>query len=357
MKLLRPGLAQFSHWIDTVANVIVKLAGRLSQSRVVELVEGNGGQFTVRKRGARASSPPLAQLQIGDDRAVSASTEAAASLKGSRAEIVLQPSHFVFRQVELPRRASEFLDGIIRAQIDRLTPWSDKEAVFGWAKPVDVGSDKIAVTVAASSRTLVTPYVQAVSALGADSVLVLTTSEASDSDPAPITVFEQMARTRLEPQAVRRALAAILLIAVIAAASSIGAAYVIAGNLEARQDELVRRLADRRAALRASLNAENDTALSRLERRKHENPSTVLVLEALTKVLPDHTHVTELRIEGNKLQVIGVTRDAPSLIKLIEQSSYFTHATFFAPTTRSPSDPGDRFHIEARIASVPAPRT
>jgi general secretion pathway protein L len=185
----------------------------------------------------------------------------------------------------------------------------------------------------------------------------LTTPDASERDPALITVFEQMARTRLEPQTVRRAVAAILLIAVIAAVSSVGAAYVIAGNLEARQDELVRRLADRRAALRASVNAENDTALARLERRKHETPPTVLVIEALTKVLPDHTHVTELRIEGNKLQVIGVTRDAPSLIKLIEQSSYFTHATFFAPTTRSPSDPGDRFHIEARIAPVPAPRT
>jgi len=94
-----------------------------------------------------------------------------------------------------------------------------------------------------------------------------------------------------------------------------------------------------------------------LERRKFQTPSSVIVLEVLSQILPDHTYVTELRIEGDKLRVIGVTRDAPGLIRLIEQSPHFTRATFFAPTTRGPSDPGERFHIEAQIEPVFALRS
>ena len=60
------------------------------------------------------------------------------------------------------------------------------------------------------------------------------------------------------------------------------------------------------------------SAAQSLEQRKHTTPSSVIVLEALSAVLPDDTYVTELRIDGEKLQIVGVTSDAPSLIKLIE---------------------------------------
>ena len=73
------------------------------------------------------------------------------------------------------------------------------------------------------------------------------------------------------------------------------------------------------------------------------------MLEALSRVLPDHTYVTELHMAGSRLQISGITRDAPSLIPLIEQSRHFTRATFYAPTTRAPSDPGERFHIEMQV--------
>jgi general secretion pathway protein L len=89
-----------------------------------------------------------------------------------------------------------------------------------------------------------------------------------------------------------------------------------------------------------------------VEQRKRDAPSSVLILETLSRILPDQTYVTEFRLQDNKVRLTGITRDAPSLIGLIEQSGRFTRATFFAPTTRSPSVTGDRFHIEAVIKAV-----
>ena len=357
MRPIRRAVEELSRWIDVVANAVVALIGRFGQPRLVELVERETGTFSLRTGKADSVRVHGAALQISGEGSVSSSPDVAAALKDSRAEIVLQPSRFIFRRVEFPRRASEFLEGIIRTQIDRLTPWSANEAVFGWSTPTEISNDKIAVTVAATSRALVMPFVQAVSGFGVESTAVSTIPDAPEHGSHSIKVYEQTGRTASSLRAIRRALIIILVVAGLAAALSVGAAVVVAEDLAARQDEVARRLADRRQALRAAQDPGGHTPLSRLERRKHENPSSVIVLEALSQILPDNTFVTELRIEGNKIQVIGVTRDAPSLIRLIEQSSHFTHATFFAPTTRAPSDPGDRFHIEARISPLTTPRT
>jgi general secretion pathway protein L len=123
----------------------------------------------------------------------------------------------------------------------------------------------------------------------------------------------------------------------------------VGGNLAAQESELVQQISQRRAAIRAGGDGGDRSPVAALERRKYETPASVIVLDALSRILPDHTYVTELHLAGNKLQVVGITRDAPSLIPLIEQSQHFTRATFYAPTTRSASDPGERFHIEARV--------
>ena len=112
---------------------------------------------------------------------------------------------------------------------------------------------------------------------------------------------------------------------------------------------MARQILARRAAIRAGADGSDRSPVAALERRKYETPASVIVLDALTRVLPDHTYVTEMHLAGNKLQIAGITRDAPSLIPLIEQSQHFRRATFYAPTTRAPSDPGERFHIETRV--------
>lgn len=355
MTFLRNIGQALSRWLDCVAAWIVATYARLASAPGVRLTENKDGTFTVQATGKGA--PPPERLRIVNGEVVAAGAgNAAAMLKASRAELMLQPESFVFRPLELPRRATEFLDGIVRAQIDRLTPWSAENAAFGWSKPAEISNERVLVTVAATARTLVTPLVAAIARLGADSIAV-STLPPDAPDGVAIKVFDQRVRGALEVNRVRRLLATALLVAGVLAGAAI-AADVIAGNdIDARHADVTSRIAAQRAKLRAGGDAIRDSALAALERRRHETPSSVIVLEALSQILPDHTYVTELRIQGDKMQVVGVTRDAPSLIRLIEQSAHFTRATFFAPTTRSPSEPGEHFHIEARIEPVFTPHS
>jgi general secretion pathway protein L len=143
----------------------------------------------------------------------------------------------------------------------------------------------------------------------------------------------------------------LFLISGLTAAITMGYSAFALDGLDAEQQALSQKVAARRAALRTSPEFAA-SAQRMLERRKQSTPSNVIVIEALSQILPDHTYVTELRIEVDKLQIVGVTRDAAGLIGLIEQSPHFTRAKFYAPTTRTPGEPGERFHIEAQIKPV-----
>ncbi|MBR1130077.1 PilN domain-containing protein [Bradyrhizobium iriomotense] len=332
-------------WTGTVAGTIVAALERVVAPRLVRLVETATGAFAL--EAVKSENAPK-EITFEDGKFVGA--HLVQIVRGSRVEIVLQPTRFLFRPLELPARAADFLDGIVRAQIDRLTPWSATEAVFGCSPPVAHGSESITTEIAAAPRRLAMGYVEALMGFHPSAIAIVT--EAADGPR--IKVFEQKSRGAVDPVRLSRTLQAVLALAAVAAVTGSVAASYLAGSLSTQQSELERQITQRRAALRGSDGGER-SPLALLERRKYETPASVIVLESLSRLLPDHTYVTELHVAGNKIQIGGITRDAPSLIPLIEQSQHFTHATFYAPTTRSPSDPGERFHIEAQIEPRNAP--
>ncbi len=176
MKFLRPLVDAFSRWIDCVAATIVALFDRFGSRRRVTFVEEPDDTFAVHVHGdAKNSNPQVDRIRIANDSLVEALPPAlAASVRGSHAELVLLPSRFLFRPLELPKRAAEYLDGIVRSQIDRLTPWTANEAVYSWTAPVDASNDRIELTIAATARAKIAPYLRAITDLGAASVAVVT---------------------------------------------------------------------------------------------------------------------------------------------------------------------------------------
>jgi general secretion pathway protein L len=343
MKFLQTIGTIIGAWTASVAAAVIAAFDRTVSPRVVRLIEEDNGGFAV-EGTARSDNIPS---RIGFADGALTAPNLAQVFRGSRVEIVLQPKRFLFRPLELPARAADFIEGIVRAQIDRLTPWSASEAVFGCSAPAAVGTESVTTMIAATTRKVAMTYVEAVSPFHPASVAVCT--DIGERDAGRVKVYEQKARGHLDAARLSRMLSILLGVVAVAALVALVVSSYVGDSLGAQESELARQISARRAAIRAGSDGSDRSPIAALERRKHETPSSVIVLETLSRVLPDHTYVTELHLAGTKLQIVGITRDAPSLIPLIEQSQHFTRATFYAPTTRSPSDPGERFHIEVRV--------
>ncbi|MCA6110013.1 PilN domain-containing protein [Bradyrhizobium cenepequi] len=340
----------FEQWIAAVSGAVDSITDRLVRQRRIQLDENADGTFTASMKASKDSRAPTVlsfRMRHGTPEPP-LPAQWSAAFKGSRVEVQLPPDHVMTRLLDFPRQAADFLDGMIRSQVDRLTPWGAGEAVFGWSSPAPIADDRIEVAFSATSASQVDPLVQLAERLGAASVAIHAPA-AGGGALVQVKLLDKRLRSVAGPN-VPRSLRVALILTGVAAAASLFLSIYLGGSLQSEQEDVQRQILQRRAALRVDANGVA-SGIGLLAKRKQTTPSSVMVLEALSHVLPDTTYVTELRIEGDKVQVVGMTQDAPSLIRLMEQSPQFTRATFFAPTTRAANESGERFHVEANISA------
>ena len=135
----------FGAWIAAVAAAIRAVTARIVPQRRFLFVEGEGFGFTARVTSAgKGGLLPQASFHLVQGRPEPAlPPEWRAALRGSRIDILMRPDQVLFRTVDFPRQATDFLDGMIRAQIDRLTPWAAGEAVFGITQPAPIANERM----------------------------------------------------------------------------------------------------------------------------------------------------------------------------------------------------------------------
>ncbi|MGA9004575.1 MAG: hypothetical protein WB504_19105, partial [Pseudolabrys sp.] len=239
MKLLRQIIEAISFWIDSVAATINSIFERTRSHRRVRFVENEHDIFTLHLAdGGKNSNLPDQRVQISNGSIVETLPPKWLSiLRGSRIELVLQSSRFLFRPLELPKRAAEYLDGIVRSQIDRLTPWTANEAIFSWTQPTDAPNDRINLTIAATAQSMIAPYLRAVAGFNAASIVVSTAQSNLGPQAAPIRLLDQRVGSAVSVRRTRSILMAIFLLSGLSAAASIGFSAIASDNLGAEQQE------------------------------------------------------------------------------------------------------------------------
>jgi general secretion pathway protein L len=272
-----------------------------------------------------------------------------------RGIVVLEiPSkNVVVRRIAVPVQAREFVAGIIRNQIDRLSPWHSDQAVYGFETDVDAEDPAtLDVRVLIASRAVIDAAREEITPIGL-SVDRVVASWGNGGSAKAIVLWSRLVDVSPEYRARVHRNIGIGIAATIAACAAFSVwAVISAGLIRGNSEDVATRIDTLRHQLQSPVALQSAASLPPSEREwydKETSPSAVIVIEALSRALPDTAYLTELSLQNTTLRIVGLTGDAPPLIASLEHSGSLTGVHFFAPTTREPDGNHFKFHIEGRV--------
>jgi general secretion pathway protein L len=336
MDLLMRPQAVWTRWIEILAALVVGMREAWRARRALVLAFENKRLVI---RGATAASSP------GQGPA-----ELAAAARRHFVTLELPTDEIVVQHISVPVRAREFLSGVVRNQIERLSPWPVDQVVHGFdAAASRNDSETLDVSVLITPRANVERARGELAALGVTADRIAARTAASD---APVLLWSHHELgAGSGPDRMRRMIGAALL-AALAVSVGLSAWSLASASAISSQSEEV---AERAANLQRQLQGARPTsggAIDPAERAwsmKETAPSSVLLLETLSQALPDNAYLTELSLQKSVVRVVGLTSDAPALVAPLEKIGTLSEVHFFAPSTRGPDGSSFWFHIEARI--------
>jgi general secretion pathway protein L len=256
----------------------------------------------------------------------------------------------------LPATAERDLAAIMAHKIDVLTPWPADQVHVDQRIDARRPDGQLEVSLMAAPRGTVAAARQRLAALGLETRAV----DVVEDDPwAPPTfdLLHGLGAPRPGPGAA--GLLVWLLIVALTAGGVVAGHHILTRErlIDTRRGLLLaleQRLADL-PELRSGIEAlRSETRF--VGERQLAAASPLVVLETLSRVLPDGVWLTEVSLVGNALTIDGYADDATAVVALIEDSPLFGEARFRAPSTRErvPMPDGgerevSRFALSAKV--------
>lgn len=340
----------FEWWIGGLVEAVMRVVDLLGRRRKRIRLEPSEDGFRLVGPTPSTRIPVRVISEIGTPPHFEPA-DAARILKSRSVDVGMRPEAVLVRSLDpLPAESRVYLEGIVRHQLERLTPWLPADTLHvSRVTTMGPADPRLSVTVAATARSLHAPVIAAVRGAGAKDVRLVFEGPA-DTYAIPVDAGAgEIVRRKRTRQGVMAALGLLLLPALAAIGWFVYAQQEAQAQIAAAQDA-----ADaRRRVLMAAAAGHSPVSgaeVTEMIARKKNAPVAVLALENLSSALPDDTYVTEFRLGERRMRVSGVTHSVNDLVPAVEQAPIFAGAAFFAPTTRLPGSE-DQFHIDARWLS------
>lgn len=252
------------------------------------------------------------------------------------------------RRVDLPLAAERAPEGLLRYELDQLTPFRSNEIAWGWAVEArDIARKRLALRLLVVPRDSFRPLERLLSGAG----LLLESVEAPDSAGV-------LRRVPLRPEAEAASRAASQRRLGYGVACCAALAMVAVALPFAIQWRDIAAAEDRIAALRPAM-----TEVEALRRRiagggaeadaiawqRAEIGDPLRLIAALTERLPDDSFLTELGIADGEITLRGQSASAARLIALLAAEPALRDPAFVAPVRRNEDGRGEVFALRARF--------
>ncbi|NVD42645.1 PilN domain-containing protein [Ensifer sp. HO-A22] len=271
-------------------------------------------------------------------------------------ELRLAGDGVVVRSLRLPAASRGHIEAIIRHQVEQIMPWPSEKMVYDY----DIQESEAArfsgqfdVRIVATSLTAVRSAIEPFQSVGITPVVVGLASDPSDR-PSAINLLPG-AKAALRLRRRHNALVCLCILAAAGAALLAGAGWSI-NRAIAETARIEASLASLRGAVEAArkeAETKNDPAMD--VARKWDAVPMVLLLEELSRRVPDTTYLTALDVDDRNVRVTGLSTNAADLISLLEGSDMLEAAGFSAPIVRDNDSKLERFEILAHFSEKDRP--
>ncbi len=304
------------------------------------LVDAQGAEIalTLRRRGR--------ETKLGQVPPTGSSLPVTLRRRPRRVVLRLRPGALLERVVVLPLAAERNLERVLGYEIDRLTPFAAASVVWqaavAWRDPAQ---GRVTVRLSLVPRAELVPALDMLARVG----IAPTCLEAVARDGSARRIALEAASAR---RAGRRGLALAGGCVAALAVAVLVMPFVTQSLARGATERAIAALAPRIArveALRKHI-ADGAAGVDALTAERARTGDVLLVLAAVTQILPDDTVLTEFSLHQGKLGISGQSPAAAQLIPALAADPTFRNPTFAAPVTRAADGHADQFVIHAELA-------
>ncbi|HJZ34016.1 MAG TPA: PilN domain-containing protein [Hyphomicrobiaceae bacterium] len=335
-------------WREELRGLVPQRVRARAASQIL-IVVGQDGYRVLESTGSK-QRPVRGGVELSAPEAAAAAAELAKSNAAALIGIRVPLASCFVRHVELPRSAQADVARILELDLERATPFKLKDVLC--AALIEDGQER-AGRLKVRHMMIKRQTLEPISAeLNASAVAVDFIDCWDEVSGQPLTV--NFLASQQQAAAAGRKVSFTALLMGLAALLGIAAIWLADARYQTALEGIEGQVAQARTQatnVRRALDTSQAAIveIGQLQSLKLGTTTTVELIDAVTKLLPNSVWLTDLRLENGQLDITGLAKSGAALLPLFERSPLFTDAAMASGVNFDPQENKERFSLRVRV--------